>query len=55
LGAMLLTWHNLQYYQDLVAALRRAIEAGDRLQGDPRTIVAGLLPPSGIRTGRSSV
>ncbi len=55
LGAMLLTWHNLQYYQDLVAALRRAIEAGDRLQGDPRTIVAGLLPPSGIRSGRSSV
>ncbi len=26
LGPMLLTWHNLQYYQDLMAGLRRAIE-----------------------------
>ena len=28
LGAMLLTWHNLQYYQDLMAGLRAAISAG---------------------------
>ncbi|MGH6912284.1 MAG: tRNA guanosine(34) transglycosylase Tgt [Geminicoccales bacterium] len=26
LGAMLLTWHNLHYYQELMAAMRRAIE-----------------------------
>jgi len=28
LGAMLLTWHNLHYYQALMAALRAAIEQG---------------------------
>jgi queuine tRNA-ribosyltransferase len=28
LGAMLLTAHNLQYYADLMAALRHAIESG---------------------------
>ncbi len=28
LGAMLLTWHNLQYYQDLMAGLREAIGTG---------------------------
>ena len=28
LGPMLLTWHNLQYYQDLMAAMRDAIAAG---------------------------
>jgi queuine tRNA-ribosyltransferase len=28
LGQILLTWHNLRYYQDLMAALRGAIEAG---------------------------
>ena len=28
LGAMLLTWHNLQYYQDLMAGLRSAIAGG---------------------------
>jgi queuine tRNA-ribosyltransferase len=28
LGAMLLTAHNLQYYADLMAAMRAAIEAG---------------------------
>jgi queuine tRNA-ribosyltransferase len=28
LGAMLLTWHNLQYYQDIMRGLRGAIEAG---------------------------
>jgi queuine tRNA-ribosyltransferase len=45
LGSMLLTWHNLQYYQDLMAGLRAAIAAGrlaafvaqfhrDRAEGD---------------------
>jgi queuine tRNA-ribosyltransferase len=29
LGPMLLTWHNLRYYQDLMAGLRVAIEAGN--------------------------
>jgi queuine tRNA-ribosyltransferase len=49
LGPMLLTWHNLQYYQDLMKELRRAIEekrlaafAGDffaqREQGDIEAI-----------------
>ncbi len=28
LGSMLLTWHNLQFYQDLMANLREAIGAG---------------------------
>lgn len=28
LGSMLLTWHNLQFYQDLMQGLRDAIEAG---------------------------
>ena len=28
LGPMLLTWHNLQYYQDLMAGLRNAVAAG---------------------------
>jgi queuine tRNA-ribosyltransferase len=28
LGAMLLTWHNLHYYQELMAGLRAAISAG---------------------------
>jgi queuine tRNA-ribosyltransferase len=28
LGAMLMTWHNLQYYQELMGDLRAAIEAG---------------------------
>ena len=27
-GLMLLTWHNLRYYQDLMAGLRYAIEQG---------------------------
>ncbi|MGY9056198.1 MAG: tRNA guanosine(34) transglycosylase Tgt [Alphaproteobacteria bacterium] len=44
LGLMLLTWHNLQYYQDLMAAIRGAIEAGDSLDGDPDTVVSRLLP-----------
>jgi queuine tRNA-ribosyltransferase len=28
LGLMLLSWHNVQYYQDLMAGMRAAIEAG---------------------------
>jgi len=28
LAAMLLTWHNLHYYQELMAGLRQAISAG---------------------------
>jgi len=28
LGAMLLTWHNLHYYQELMAGLRKAIDEG---------------------------
>ncbi len=28
LGSMLLTWHNLQYYQEIMAAMREAIENG---------------------------
>jgi queuine tRNA-ribosyltransferase len=28
LAAMLLTWHNLQYYQDIMRGLRGAIESG---------------------------
>ncbi|MFQ5533192.1 MAG: tRNA guanosine(34) transglycosylase Tgt, partial [Sphingomonadales bacterium] len=32
LGAMLLTWHNITYYQDLMAGLRQAIREG-RLDG----------------------
>ena len=28
IGSMLLTWHNLQYYQDLMAGMRAAIGAG---------------------------
>jgi queuine tRNA-ribosyltransferase len=28
LGQVLMTWHNLRYYQDVMAALRAAIEAG---------------------------
>lgn len=45
ISSMLLTWHNLQYYQDLMAGMREAIGAGsfaawqasfhqDRAQGD---------------------
>jgi queuine tRNA-ribosyltransferase len=28
IGSMLVSWHNLQYYQDLMADMRAAIEAG---------------------------
>jgi len=29
LGAMLLTWHNLHYYQELMQGMRNAIEQGN--------------------------
>lgn len=29
LGAMLMTWHNIQFYQDMMAGLREAIECGN--------------------------
>ena len=28
LGSILLTWHNIHYYQTLMRAMRQAIEAG---------------------------
>jgi queuine tRNA-ribosyltransferase len=37
---MLLTWHNIQYYQDLMAELRAGILAGD-LAGATARIEAG--------------
>ncbi|WP_207479448.1 tRNA guanosine(34) transglycosylase Tgt [Arenibaculum pallidiluteum] len=48
LGPMLLTWHNLRHYQDLMAELRRAIEDG-RLGPRAAELVAmlgrGDVPP----------
>jgi queuine tRNA-ribosyltransferase len=48
LGAILLTWNNIWYYQDLMRRLRRAIEAG-RLEEEARAILeeqaAGDIPP----------
>jgi len=43
LGAMLLTWHNLQYYQDLMAGMRLAIGEGrlERFANDVATMLAG--------------
>jgi queuine tRNA-ribosyltransferase len=40
LGPMLLTWHNLQYYQDLMRGLRNAI-VGHRLEAFAGTVRAG--------------
>jgi queuine tRNA-ribosyltransferase len=40
LGPMLLTWHNIQYYQDLMAELRAGILAGD-LAGTAARVEAG--------------
>ena len=39
LGQVLLTWHNLHYYQELMADLRRAIEHG-RLAAFAETFAA---------------
>ena len=40
LGPMLLTWHNIQYYQDLMAGIRAAIAAG-RLDAHAATVRDG--------------
>jgi queuine tRNA-ribosyltransferase len=48
LGPILLTWHNLTYYQDLMAGMRDAIEAGrfqDFAAGFAETIAKGDIPP----------
>jgi queuine tRNA-ribosyltransferase len=48
LGPMLLTWHNLHYYQELMAGLRAAIAAGgldDFAQAFAEGQAAGDLPP----------
>jgi len=44
LGAMLLTEHNLTFYQDLMAALRAAIAAGDSQARDAVAVVRRVLP-----------
>ena len=47
-GSMLLTWHNLHYYQELMQGLRGAIEAGklaDFIDGFERDQARGDLPP----------
>jgi queuine tRNA-ribosyltransferase len=44
LGAMLLTWHNLHYYQQLMAALRAAIAAGR---------LADFIAEFSVRTGET--
>ncbi|MBD0272819.1 MAG: tRNA guanosine(34) transglycosylase Tgt [Acetobacteraceae bacterium] len=50
LGPMLLTWHNVQYYQDLMRGLRGAILAG-RLETHAAALEAGWragdVPPPG--------
>jgi queuine tRNA-ribosyltransferase len=43
LGPMLLTWHNLQYYQDLMRGLREAI-GERRLDAFARAVRAGWAP-----------
>ena len=40
LGPMLLTWHNVTYYQSLMAGLRDAIRTG-RLEAHAATVRAG--------------
>ena len=50
LGAMLLTWHNLQYYQDIMRGLRGAIEAGsldDWIAGFDEEQARGDIPALG--------
>jgi queuine tRNA-ribosyltransferase len=49
LGAMLLTWHNLQYYQDLMAGMRAAIGAGAfaAFRADFHAAAAAEGPPAG--------
>ncbi|MGH6914592.1 MAG: tRNA-guanine transglycosylase, partial [Geminicoccales bacterium] len=47
LGAMLLTWHNLYYYQHLMAELRGAIEGGRLGAHVARFAAAAASEPSG--------
>lgn len=50
LGAMLLTWHNLRYYQRLVADLRKAIETGTLDEVAAKIIITsdqGFAPKTG--------
>ena len=47
-GLMLLTWHNLQHYQDLMAELRSAIDSGlldDFAGGFAEEQARGDIPP----------
>jgi queuine tRNA-ribosyltransferase len=44
LGPMLLTWHNIRYYQSLMARLRAAILAG-RFEAEAAAIEAGWADP----------
>jgi queuine tRNA-ribosyltransferase len=49
IGAMLLTWHNLHYYQDLMAGLRDAIAAGtldDHVARFHAERAGGDIPPA---------
>ena len=53
LGAMLLTWHNLHYYQELMRALREAVAAGGlaTVSAELRDgLAAGDMPPTGLGT-----
>ena len=47
LGPMLLTWHNVQYYQDLTRGLRRAIREG-RLAAYAEQSRAGWTVPEDV-------
>ncbi len=50
LGAMLLTWHNLHFYQNLMKEMRQAIESGhfdDFVQEFHKNQAMGDIPPLG--------
>jgi queuine tRNA-ribosyltransferase len=50
---MLLTWHNLHYYQELMRALREAVAAGGlaTVSAELRDgLAAGDMPPTGLGT-----
>ena len=52
LGPMLLTWHNIQYYQDLMRGIRAAILAG-RLAAHAAALQAGWGGGTGTTEGHS--
>jgi queuine tRNA-ribosyltransferase len=54
LGAMLITWHNLQYYQDLMGDLRTAIAQGRVAQFAHDFRVASAAGNAGDEPGLSS-